>query len=77
MQLTQNEKLGIDAHQMKGIRRILGIPPTHIDRTWTNEVVMKKTNEETYDKNNTKTTEFIEMLQKLKFKLLGHLLRAD
>jgi len=46
VQLTQNEKLRIDAHQMKGIRRILKIPPTHIDRTWTNNLVMKKANEE-------------------------------
>ena len=33
IQLTQAELDRIDAFQMKGIRRILGIPPTFIDRT--------------------------------------------
>jgi len=77
MQLTQNEKLRIDAHQMKGIRRILNIPPTHVDRTWTNELVMKKANEEADMKGNKQILKFTEMWKRLKFKLLGHLLRAD
>ena len=32
----------INASQMSGIRRILIIPPTHIDREWTNERAMTK-----------------------------------
>ena len=54
IQLTQNEKLRLDAFQMKGIRRILQIPPTHVDRTWTNELVMEKANKEkaTVDEEN-------------------------
>jgi len=57
MQLTQNEKARINAHQIKGIRRILGIPPTHIDRSWTNELVLKKANDELNKQDNTNTTD--------------------
>jgi len=89
IQLTQNEKLRLDAFQMKGIRRLLQIPPTHIDRTWTNELVMKRANEEKLKPNkendaqkvNKKTIDkpiikFTEMWTRLRFKLLGHLLRT-
>ena len=42
VQLTQVEQDRVDAYQMKGIRRIPRIPPTHIDRTWTNKLVLEK-----------------------------------
>ena len=33
-------------HKLKGLRKILGIPPTHIDRTWTNDKVLYKANKD-------------------------------
>ena len=42
IQLTGNEQSRLDAFQMKGYRRILGIPHTHIDRSWTNERVRRE-----------------------------------
>ena len=73
MQLTNAEIQRINAFQMKGVRRILGIPPTHIDRQWTNARVWEKA------KNDTKNRilRFSEMLEKRKMSLLGHVIRAD
>ena len=31
---------------MKNLRKRLGIPPTHIDREWTNDKVMERANTE-------------------------------
>ena len=76
IQLTQNEKERINAFQMKGIRRILQIPPTHIDRTQTNELVMKQASKEADKKDGKSIMKFTDMWLKLKLKLLGHLLRA-
>ncbi len=42
LELTQPEKDRLDAFQIKGLRRRLHIPPTHIDRSTTNEMVMEK-----------------------------------
>ena len=42
IQLTKSELSKIDAFQMKGLRRILKIPSTYIDRTHTNDVVLQK-----------------------------------
>ena len=50
MQLTNAEIQRINAFQMKGVRRILGVPPTHIDRQWTNERVWDKAKLESKDK---------------------------
>ena len=46
IQLTHVEQNRLDAYQMKGIRRILNIPPTCVDRTWTNKMVMERATEE-------------------------------
>ena len=40
-QFTKNAAGKLDAFQMKGIRKILKIPPTFIDRSWTNEKVLE------------------------------------
>ena len=42
LELTQAEKDKLDAFQIKGLRRILHIPPTHIDRKMTNDAVIEK-----------------------------------
>jgi hypothetical protein len=41
IQLTQPEQQKLNAFQMKGLRRILNIPPTSIDRSWTNKKVLE------------------------------------
>ena len=73
MELTKGQRDRIDAFQMKGHRRILGIPPTHIDRSWTNELVKKEVEKHTKKKYTT----FSAQWEKAKISLLGHVLRAD
>ena len=72
IQLTGNEQSRLDAFQMKGYRRILGIPPTHIDRSWTNERVRR----ELVHEHNFKYTSFSDTWQKRKVTLLGHIIRS-
>ena len=36
IQLSKAEQSSIDALQMKMLRRVLQVPPTHVDREWTN-----------------------------------------
>ena len=73
IQLTQVEQDRIDAFQMKGIRRIMKVPPTYEDRTQTNEVVMQEA-KKIAEKDIFK---FSDMWLRQKLKLLGHLLRAS
>ena len=40
MQLTKNELQKLDSFQMKMLRRILSVPPTFVDRQWTNQKVL-------------------------------------
>ena len=42
VQGTESQFHNLYVFQMKGLRTILGIPPTHIDRTWTNDKVLYK-----------------------------------
>ena len=67
---------------MKGLRTNLGIPPTHIDREWTNDKVMKKANEEAgtnmIDPNETpKIKNVFSIIHNKRLTLLGHILRSD
>ena len=57
---------------MKGLRRILKISATYIDRTQTNDVVLQKANE-----TGTHTQRLSESWKEQKLKLLGHILLAD
>ena len=45
VQLTQSEQNRIDAFQMKMLKRILRVPPTHIGRSWTNQKVTDRLTE--------------------------------
>jgi len=72
IQLTNREQARINAFQVKGLRRILGIPPTHIDRTWTNEKVWQKAEEE----KGRKIQPFVDTWKRAKYRLLGHILRT-
>ncbi len=73
LELTQAEQDKLDAFQIKGLRRILHIPPTHIDRTWTNDKVIEKAS----IAMGKPMIKFSETWMSQKFKLLGHLLRAS
>ena len=46
VQGTESQFHKLDVSQMKGLRTILGLPPTHIDRTWTNDKVVYKANKD-------------------------------
>ena len=58
---------------MKGIRRILHIPPTHEDRTWTNKLVLEKTKKEI----GKPIVRFSSSWKKAKLALLGHIIRTN
>ena len=67
--------------QVKGLRKILGIPPTHIDRTWTNDKVLYKANKDAgvdfpllVSRNIIKVTYTIK---KKRLLLLGHIIITD
>ena len=73
IQLTASDVSKINSFQMKGIRRILKIPPPHIDRTYTNQKVLDILRT-TYQKD---TEKFSTTWKKRKVKLLGHILRTN
>ena len=73
LHLNEEEKRRIDAFELKGLRIILGIMPTHIDRTWTNDKVQEKASIE-YGKPVYK---FSDYYQKQKIKLLEHVIRLN
>ena len=41
LQMTEADCRRLDAFQQRGLRRILGIPPSHLDRTATNQTVLE------------------------------------
>ena len=73
MELTTSDKDRINAFQMKGSRRILKIPPTFIDRSYTHQKVFEAL------KNNfdPEVELFSSTLLKRKLKLFGHILRTN
>ena len=63
---------------MKGLRKILDIPPTFIDRSNTDENVFQKCNEILKtEKSKTTIVRLTETLKKRRLTLLGHIIRAD
>lgn len=73
VQLTQSERNKLDAFQIKGLRRILQVPPTFIDRSWTNHRVIDTLRQQ----HNIKVHRFSDMWKAQKLSLLGHVLRAS
>ena len=71
LQLNTNHLKRLDAFQQKYLRRILNIPPTFINRIWTNARVL-----EAVSKHRPQTT-VSAILQIRKLKLIGHLLRSQ
>ena len=72
VELTHAEQDKLDAFQMKGLRRILKVPPTHIDREWTNKKVYELASVE----SGRPIQRFSDTWKKQLLKLLGHLLRT-
>ena len=72
MQLTPAEQNRLDAFQVKCFRRVIGLPPTFIDRSYPNEHVYQMTSlimgKDIFKKSQS--------WQTAKFKLLGHIIRA-
>ena len=79
MQFTEAQGKVLDAFQQRGLRKIMGIPPTFIDRSTTNEEVCKLANAARgCDDDKTKATiiPFTETIKQRKTSLLGHIIRA-
>ena len=73
IQLTAAEISRLDAFQNKSLRRILGKPPTFIDRTETNERMYA----EIRDQHGCNFEKFGDTWRKAKLKFFGHILRCS
>ena len=73
IQLTKSELNKLDAFQMKGLRRILKIPSTVIDRAQTNQVSRTAKSKHAW----SVYLKLSDFWRQRKISLLGHILRAD
>ena len=62
----------VDVFQMRGLRKILGIPPTYIDRSNSNTEVFRKVREDHSMPNILQLSTF---LKKRRIALLGYIIR--
>ena len=81
LQLTNNLANMLDAFQQKGLRRILGIPPTYIDRYWTNARVFERAEATIHaalppGKTPVEIKTISEIVTARKERLLGHVIRC-
>ncbi len=85
LQVTDSHAKKLDAFQIKGIRKILGMVPTFMDRTQTNELALQRANEAVQNTQNdnpddpppVKIHRISELLKKRKLTLLGHIIRTQ
>ena len=76
LQLLDGDYQRLDAFQQRGLRRILGFPPTFIDRTNTNKAVLEAAGKALSKKNKTvKIETFSETIKRRAISLLGHIVR--
>ena len=73
-QLNPSHIARLNTIQLKGLRQILHITTTYIDRTHTNDYVLQQA--QSHCKENVEYKLFSEAYQKQKTKLLGHVLRC-
>ena len=73
IQLTQSDVVKLNAFQMKGLRRILHLPPTFVDRSITNQRVFDILR----DSHQICIDLFSHTWLKRKLKLFGHILRSS
>ena len=72
IQLTQHEQDQLDVFQTKMLRRILNVPPTHLDRSWTNQRVIHTLTQE----HGYKHVPLSLKWKQRKIILLDHILRC-
>ena len=77
--LTQTQQKKVNAFQLRGLRKILGLSTTFVNRSKTNEYVLQKANEEIGHTPGTpsKIKLFSELLKDRRVKLAGHILRSN
>ena len=73
LQLTSNEQKLIDNFQMKMLRNILGVPPTYVNRSWTNQAVLNELSQRYGYKHIRLSTKW----KNRKVTKLGHIIRAE
>ena len=76
--LTQAMQKRVNALQLRGLRIILGMTTTFVNRANTNEKVIQKANEELvgYRSHNTRIKLFSDLLMERRAKLAGHIFRT-
>ena len=77
--LTQSLQRKVDAFQLLGLRKILGLTTTYVNRQNTNEFVVRKANEELGHQPGTplKIKLFSDLLIDRRIRLAGHILRSN
>ena len=68
----------LEAFQLKGLRKILGMVTTYIDRSNTNDEVFRRANSQVAFRGQDQTIQSIQStLQQRRIALVGHILRQD
>ena len=77
--LTQTQQKKVNAFQLRGLRKILGLSTTFVNRSNANEHVSQKANEEIGHTPGTpsKIKLFSDLQKKWRVKLAGHVLRSN
>ena len=77
--LTQTQQKKVNAFQLRGIRKILGLSTTFVNRSNRNEYVLQRANEEIGHTPGTpsKIKSFSELLKDRRMKFAGHILRSN
>ena len=76
LQMTEADYRRLDAFQQRGLRRILGTLPSHLDRTATNQSVLEAATKATAKKSKPAHIEtFSQTIKRRAVALLGHLVR--
>ena len=71
--MTQNLARRLDTFQMKGLRKILGIPPTYIHRSTSNQDIFNILRHQ----HDVHILPLSQVLTRRKVTLLGHIIRTD
>ena len=77
LQPTEATASKLDTFQLKGLRKILNMTTTYIDRANTNEEVFRRANEAIGSAQNRHIRPLSEVLQEKRKKLLGHIIRRS
>ena len=80
LQLTAADLKRLDAFQQRGLRRIFGFLPSHLDRTATNQRVLEQARKETMKRrpkqgHNQQLETFSTTIKRRAVALLGHIIR--